>query len=282
MKMTLNMPERRDARLWLHQPRGYVHPIHHHDELEFNFAVRGRGKYLLGDRRYDLRRHSLVWIFTKQEHVLLDTTHDYAGWIGVFKPHVVTSAASAKPAPPQAARMLQPNPPGYFCRQVTPEYAEALEALCQSLSGLSHSDPCYNSGVPYLLLLAWEAFEAAEEIPGGPSVHPSVERAACLLRDWEGQLDVEGLARKAHLSPAHLSRTFKRQIGVPISHFRNNLRLQRFLRLYGDGRRHTVLDCALRAGFGSYPQFYRVFRKQMGVTPAEYRRGLSGGSSRSC
>ena len=58
---------------------------------------------------------------------------------------------------------------------------------------------------------------------------------------------------------------------MSISGFRNQQRLQRFLRLYGIGRRTTALAAALEAGFGSYPQFYRVFREQTGRSPSALR-----------
>ena len=48
-------------------------------------------------------------------------------------------------------------------------------------------------------------------------------------------------------------------------------RLQRFLRVYGSGRRTTALAAALEAGFGSYAQFYRVFREETGRNPATLR-----------
>jgi AraC-like DNA-binding protein len=68
-----------------------------------------------------------------------------------------------------------------------------------------------------------------------------------------------------------LSRLFKEQIGVSISRFRNHQRLQRFLRIYGRGRRTTALAAAHEAGFGSYAQFYRVFREQTGRSPSALR-----------
>lgn len=37
-------------------------------------------------------------------------------------------------------------------------------------------------------------------------------------------------------------------------------------------RDDPILDLALEAGFGSYPQFHRVFVKMMGVTPAQWRK----------
>jgi AraC-like DNA-binding protein len=68
-----------------------------------------------------------------------------------------------------------------------------------------------------------------------------------------------------------LSRIFKEQTGVSISRFRNQQRVQRFLRLYGNGLRTTALAAALEAGFGSYAQFYRVFRGQTGRSPSALR-----------
>jgi AraC-like DNA-binding protein len=33
-----------------------------------------------------------------------------------------------------------------------------------------------------------------------------------------------------------------------------------------------MLDAALEAGFGSYPQFHRVFKRVIGCSPGSYRR----------
>jgi AraC-like DNA-binding protein len=55
--------------------------------------------------------------------------------------------------------------------------------------------------------------------------------------------------------------------------------LERFLEIYGRGRRVGALEAALEAGFGSYSQFYRVFRQTIGENPNEYRRKLDGAQS---
>jgi AraC-like DNA-binding protein len=33
-----------------------------------------------------------------------------------------------------------------------------------------------------------------------------------------------------------------------------------------------MLDAALEAGFGSYPQFHRVFKRMMGHSPMQFRQ----------
>jgi AraC-like DNA-binding protein len=132
-------------------------------------------------------------------------------------------------------------------------------------------DVVVNTGLAYLLSFAWRAFLDSDDVVEGVDLHPAVETVARVLRADPNTGDLATLARAAGLSPSHLSRIFKQQTGVSISRFRNQQRLQRFLRLYGSGRRNTALAAALEAGFGSYAQFYRVFRQQTGRSPSALR-----------
>ncbi|MCK6471312.1 MAG: AraC family transcriptional regulator [Planctomycetes bacterium] len=265
----MNLPSGFDGRLWRYVERGVAHPMHRHAELEFNFVVRGRARYLLGDRRYDIGRHALIWLFPGQEHILVDRARDLEMWIAVFRPALVKRTARGA-----VARTLRAaNPPGYFCRSLSEAAARSLGALCASVAAAEEDAVRCNLGLGYALLEAWTAFGAAREGAGGLDVHPAVERAAWILRDRSDLPDLEGLAAEAGLSPSRLSRIFKEQMGVPLAAFRNRCRLDRFLALYGEGRRTTMLAAALDAGFGSYPQFHRIFRRMMGVSPADYRRG---------
>jgi transcriptional regulator GlxA family with amidase domain len=134
------------------------------------------------------------------------------------------------------------------------------------------SPSLFNAGLGYLLFSALEAFRKAELVSRSAEIHPAVEKAAHLLKAEGTGLSEEALAGRVGLSRSHLSRLFRVQTGVPLVHFRNRQRLNRFLGLYGSGQRLTMLDAALAAGFGSYAQFYRVFRSFMGCAPADHRQ----------
>jgi AraC-like DNA-binding protein len=69
---------------------------------------------------------------------------------------------------------------------------------------------------------------------------------------------------------------FKQQTGVALVDFRNRQRIERFLELYGTGQRRKMSDAALDAGFGSYPQFHRIFKRVIGCSPGNYRAGRLG------
>jgi transcriptional regulator GlxA family with amidase domain len=79
------------------------------------------------------------------------------------------------------------------------------------------------------------------------------------------------LSRRVGLSPFQLSRAFHARMGVTLAHYGNHQRVQRFECLFGDGTGATMLRAALDAGFGSYSQFFRMYRIVTGWTPQVHR-----------
>jgi AraC-like DNA-binding protein len=130
------------------------------------------------------------------------------------------------------------DPVGQFSRRLDSGRLRRLGALFHEVQDAETvDDVVLNTGLAYLLSFAWRAFLDSDDVVEGIDLHPAVETVARIL-----------LARAGHLSSSHLSRIFKEQIGASISRFRNQQRLQRFLRLYGIGRRTTALAAAQEAG----------------------------------
>jgi len=123
---------------------------------------------------------------------------------------------------------------------------------------------------------SWQAYQFSREPIPLSAVHPAVAKAARLLSAADESIGLEALARTAGLSAARLSRLFKRQTGISLTGFRQRQCLERFLRLYRTGARYSLIEAALLAGFGSYPQFHRVFSRLMGMNPAAYRKRVGG------
>jgi AraC-like DNA-binding protein len=266
MRQHLDLPRAWDGDLWHYANLGRTHAMHHHAELEFNLVISGEGLYLLGKRRYQIRPGDLLWLFPAQEHVLIGQTTDFEMWIGVVKPQAVRKIASDD----QTEVLLQVDPEGEFCRRLNKEDTSQLENLFAEVVR-GHDKPAYyNAGLAYALMQAWRLFERAPDVPNS-DVHPAVEKAAQLIRTERSGLSLAELAGRVGLSSARLSRLFKEQTGVTLVAFRNRQRIESFLRLYGGGQRLKMFDAALQAGFGSYPQFHRVFRRIVGCSPRTYR-----------
>ena len=267
MKETINVPPGLDGNIWLYISNGYVHFLHRHDELEVNLVLQGNATYLVGDRRYMLGRNTQIWLFPEQEHLLLDASPDYQMYILVFKASLVRRYCQDA-----AYRTLQKGDPGHFCKPLVEHQTARLRRLFQELCDSSGDPSLFNAGLGYALVAAWSAQQSDERITPSFDIHPAVERAARLIHDETEPVRIEQLGAMAGLSASRLSRLFKEQTGVSLVDYRNKQRLKRFLAIYEQGRRISMIDAALSAGFGSYPQFHRVFKKLMGCGPAAYRR----------
>ena len=241
---------------------------HRHAELELNLVVRGTACYLLDDRRYDLSAGTLTWLFPDQEHVLVDESADHALWWAVFRPPIVARVAAS----PHARALVERDPVGRYSRRIDRRGVQRLAALLHELRETGTvDDTLFNAGLSYLLALSWRAFLDSSDVVGDVEVHPAVDAVARLLHADPGAGDLTALARRVGLSPSHLSRLFVTQMGLSISRFRNQQRLDRFTRLYGHGHSTTALAAAHQAGFGSYAQFHRVFRQETGRNPSALR-----------
>ena len=84
------------------------------------------------------------------------------------------------------------------------------------------------------------------------------------------QANTETLAEKASLSPAQFHKVFSQELGLSPADYYLRQRLveaKQLLRQSSSG----ITDIALSLGFSSSQYFATVFKKQIGLTPSEYR-----------
>jgi AraC-like DNA-binding protein len=105
-------------------------------------------------------------------------------------------------------------------------------------------------------------------LAGLAAPHPAVTKAARLLAEDPSRSGGD-LAARLQVSPGRFARVFKNEMGVSLVRYRNQLRLERFVKIMDAGR-SNMHDAARAAGFGSYAQFHRVFQALRGRTPRAY------------
>ena len=89
------------------------------------------------------------------------------------------------------------------------------------------------------------------------------------------ELSVNNIALQNHVSLSYLSRLFRKQKGVTISHFIIDERMKLAGKLLQSGDA-TINLVALEVGYTNYPYFTSAFKKYYGVTPSEYRDSFPG------
>jgi len=241
---------------------------HSHDELELHLIERGHAVFVLPDRKLEAPAGTLLWIPPGHEHLLFDVSADLRRWLLLVRKRV---ARRVLPAPVFARAIGHEQ-----VVRLAPRELNALRStFLEQSTGLRNVDDMLrtlglvNAGIAYALARAHVVSDATGADPRAESFHPAVVRALALLRGSVPPPSLPELAALTHTSEAHLSKLFSAHVGVSVTEFRNRLRLQRFFELHGDGQSKTLLTSALEAGFGSYPQFHRVFKEHMGHAPGK-------------
>jgi AraC family transcriptional regulator of adaptative response/methylated-DNA-[protein]-cysteine methyltransferase len=96
-----------------------------------------------------------------------------------------------------------------------------------------------------------------------------VERARRLIESSEGPVTLAALARGAGLSPFHLHRLFRRQLGMTPRQYAAAHRLRKVGDELRDGS--SVTAAIYQAGYSSSSRFYETDSGALGMTPSEVR-----------
>jgi AraC-like DNA-binding protein len=90
-------------------------------------------------------------------------------------------------------------------------------------------------------------------------------------REYARPLDVEALARGAHMSPGHLSREFRRAYGESPYSYLMTRRIERAMALLRRGDL-SVTEVCFEVGCTSLGTFSTRFTELVGMPPSAYRR----------
>jgi AraC-like DNA-binding protein len=88
-------------------------------------------------------------------------------------------------------------------------------------------------------------------------------------------LDLRRLAREAHVSPRHFSRSFRRVFGETPYQYLLSRRLERARHLLRTTEM-PVAEICLDVGFTSVGSFTTTFTRQIGVSPTSFRKAYGG------
>lgn len=92
-----------------------------------------------------------------------------------------------------------------------------------------------------------------------------------LMAEWRGRtVVVADLAEALDYSESRLRVLFKEAAGIPIGSYIQNYRINRAMALLRTTR-HPIAHVAEESGFGSPQAFSRIFKKETGKTPRNYR-----------
>lgn len=100
----------------------------------------------------------------------------------------------------------------------------------------------------------------------------SISNARDFMREaYARPLKLADVSARAHLSPYHFLRVYRRAFGETPHESLTRLRIERAKALLAGGS-HNVTEACFEVGFSSLGSFSTLFTRHVGLTPSEYRR----------
>ncbi len=89
-------------------------------------------------------------------------------------------------------------------------------------------------------------------------------------QNYRSDISLSSAAQELHMTPNYISQLFKKETGDTFVHYITQKRLDDAKRLLLTTQK-PVTDIAIEVGFNDYFYFNRIFRKNLGITPSQFR-----------
>lgn len=267
----INLQAGLEGKIWSMAKKSHVNIEGHvHLELECNLVISGQAEYIIQGQRYQLNRGTLIWLFPDQKHLLINVSENFSMYIGVFQP-VFLKRLVDQGADEQLIAMDYAES---GIRQISEDHLKLLIDSFEELMGQWYSVNYYNIFLAHICLKVWHVFLGTIDESDSDMVPPAIEKCLHLLEDVTNLMTLENISTSVGYSASQLSRLFKKHIGISLVVYRQKKRLDYFENAMLQDVSKSMMTVALEAGFGSYAQFHRIFKKNYGYGPAEYLRRL--------
>lgn len=172
---------------------------------------------------------------------------------------------------------LSPEQPlGDFCSLYS-----VLRTLLSTLvpSGADSRDPdwktrqnptAYHPG--FMLHCLSEDAKRLCDMAGGGQIALRYEVVQYIRHHFREPLSLESIAGAFQITPVYLSSWFKKNVGINLSLYLSNCRMEEAVRILQENRSIKVAELAEQVGISNVSTFLRQFKNYTGTTPDAYKR----------
>lgn len=240
--------------------------LEHHTRYSISYVREGSFGYITRGVRYEMVAGSLLVGCHDDEYMCTHEHHSGGDRCLSIQFAPEWMDAHAQPAPHWSSRALPPLPELMVLGELAQRSAEGGTDIALEEAAL---------------LLTARFLELGSSTSGRPpEVSARARKLAIDIALWIDEsasrdLDLDCIARTAHMSPFHFLRLFRRVLGVTPHQYLLRSRLRHAARLLAD-RGRAISDIAYEVGFADLSNFTRTFRRVAGVSPREFRSAAAG------
>lgn len=262
---------------------------HRHDYLEFSYVIEGQGSEIINGVKHVMKPGTFTFVLPYQIHEIhaepdapLRLYNCMFGMNILFDTHADMGLRQL---------LWQPGEPFPSYVHFEHEHHVQMTALLQDMQAEYEQSHVWKQALLRAKLIEvlvrfdrlrraqFEMVYGEGEAGHHPLLHqPSVHDAQNKIwqvvnyvhHHYQENITLNELSQLFHISPSHLSESFKRYVGKNFVQFLHELRIRHACGLLSSTEM-SIADIAMEVGYGSYNTFARVFREKKRLTPQSYR-----------
>lgn len=240
--------------------------VHFHEEIEILYFKKGRGRVISNMQEYEVSAGDIVFSNGNELHagcfhgrdtvcyciqVKTDFFHNLVGCEYVIYENIIRSEFAAS----LLEKLISEEKKGGFrsALQVKKTLYEFFLYISENFTRSVFSDEEYKKRFKRL-----DTFNSVIEYLDG---------------HYYENISVDSIASRFFMSSSYFSHLFKKRANKSLVEYLNETRLRHAKALL-ENEELSVGEIALRVGFNDINYFSRIFKREVGVTPTEYRRGF--------
>lgn len=180
----------------------------------------------------------------------------------------------------EAAAVLQaheiPLDGHVFYSGIMPEYKNTFRRMIQELQLCQYAYRDYTAGLfQMMLVLVSRQWQERRSING--TTREQIEAAAAYFNEnYTARINVDEYAESLHMSTAWFIRSFKQYVALSPARYIQSLRIVNAQRLL-ERTKYSIGEVSEIVGYDNPLYFSRVFKKETGLSPAQYRKAERAG-----
>lgn len=246
---------------------------HFHSELELIFILRGRITYLLGDSHYNLKAGDFIFANPYEIHSISFVSDECCYVHFLIQESRLRHLFSSPDMLTFTWQESLNNRKGKLHQEI----ADAVRAIVMEGTNQERGyvAKVYQELIRMLIALnQWCRHTSTADRGGRKAMNQ--QQKSCEIMDYINshymeQISLNTISKALYLSPSYISKIFKENFQIGVLEYINRLRVQKSIVTLCNSNAY-IADIAEDCGFTNAKTYSRIFQKEMGVSPTDYRK----------